>query len=893
MGKALLLFLILIFWSLPAAATITAPLPQTGQTGCWDDLGNGINCSATGQDGEIRAGVRWPKTRFVDNGNGTITDNLTGLAWLKNANCFGLQNWYNAILAANNLANGSSCGLTDGSKAGQWRLPNRIELESLLSSQQASPALPIDYPAVILPSDYWTSSSYAPGSFFSWQVNMGSGLTAAVSNFSSMYTLPVRDAQGVTPVVSLPVTGQTVSLTVGDDGMLQKGVAWPSPRFSGTTDTVTDNLTGLVWAKDTLSPGPAACTPLTLKNWHGALAHIKCLNSNSYLGATDWRLPNRRELASLINLGQQDNSSWLKQAGFSNIQGNSLYWGSTTLPDAPLKAWGLVPATGTIFPEAKLFSHNVWPVRGGVLPLYGNIDLAPGGAVFGSLTVGEISAPQVFTLGNTGKGDLKVSSITIAGGSSTSFAVNRGTGTGGSCGTAPTIPPKGSCTVSVTFKPVSAGNKNAVLRVVSDDPDTPLQDAPLGGIGLVPVYTVSTGVVGGHGDISCTSPVTKGGSSFCTITPESGYELATFTDNGFDKLSLAGSGYVIAKIAADHAISGSFSQTPPAVDGGCGSSSGKTFANAPTLELCASGTASAVTGSASWSWSCAGLHGGQTVTCTAGKSAAPLLINGGATYTTTTAVSLTVAPPAGETLVRLGKDGVKWGKWLPVLSPMGWKLPSKDGAKSVFAQFRNAGDPDNGSYTVYSDSIILDGKAPTGTMRLNGGVATTNSRDLTVSLTAIDTTSGVEGVCLKEDKLPCNPGEFIPFAEKIGFTLQSPLDGKKTVYATLRDLGGKLSKPLKGSITLDTAAPSGTIVINGGKPTTPTALVALKLTATKATQMQLSTDGGTTWGAWEKFAASKKITLPASSGVQTVSVRFLDGAGNLSADYSASIEVIP
>ncbi|MBV6341840.1 hypothetical protein HWQ67_09605, partial [Candidatus Magnetobacterium casensis] len=47
--------------------------------------------------------------------------------------------------------------------------------------------------------------------------------------------------------IELPRTGQTSTYATGDDGAIQAGVAWPSPRFTAATNTVTDNLTGLVW----------------------------------------------------------------------------------------------------------------------------------------------------------------------------------------------------------------------------------------------------------------------------------------------------------------------------------------------------------------------------------------------------------------------------------------------------------------------------------------------------------------------------------------------------------------------------------------------------------------------------------------------------------------------
>ena len=109
---------------------------KTGQTLCYDVAGGTIACAGTGQDGQYQAGIdpvvaptccgttnayntpAWTGVRFTDNGDGTVTDNLTALIWLKNANCFGPPNWATALSDANTLANGS-CGLSDGSSAGQ------------------------------------------------------------------------------------------------------------------------------------------------------------------------------------------------------------------------------------------------------------------------------------------------------------------------------------------------------------------------------------------------------------------------------------------------------------------------------------------------------------------------------------------------------------------------------------------------------------------------------------------------------------------------------------------------------------------------------------------------------------------------------------------------------
>src|SRR6266542_1773020 len=139
------------------AATFTEPTtpPGTGTMHNLNDIFNRIGMSAhvprtarglcpcinQGDDAWYRAGALWPDPRFTDRGDGSVTDNITGLIWLKNANCFSTQTWTQALGDANALANGQ-CGLTDGSAAGQWRLPNVRELLSLIDYDHNAPAFP-------------------------------------------------------------------------------------------------------------------------------------------------------------------------------------------------------------------------------------------------------------------------------------------------------------------------------------------------------------------------------------------------------------------------------------------------------------------------------------------------------------------------------------------------------------------------------------------------------------------------------------------------------------------------------------------------------------------------------------------------------------------------------
>jgi len=116
--------------------TNRAPVAKTGA----GDLGG--YTEVAGEDGHtsMRKGVAWPNPRFTDNSDGTVTDNLTSLIWLKDANAFGQRTWSEALNDCATLNSGEH-GLTDGSNEGDWRLPNVQELPSLIDYGLYNPAL--------------------------------------------------------------------------------------------------------------------------------------------------------------------------------------------------------------------------------------------------------------------------------------------------------------------------------------------------------------------------------------------------------------------------------------------------------------------------------------------------------------------------------------------------------------------------------------------------------------------------------------------------------------------------------------------------------------------------------------------------------------------------------
>jgi hypothetical protein len=164
------------FYVIPAMKGNYAPVPKTGQT----------TSLAAGDDGALHMGVASPTPRFTDNGNGTVTDNLTGLIWMKNANAFGEKTWDQAVIVAKNLKTGDDgTGLTDGSKAGDWRLPNLREFQSLIDYGRMNPALPDNHPFTGVQAwYYWTSTTYASDTTLAW--DMGIGISGQTQGFQKV-----------------------------------------------------------------------------------------------------------------------------------------------------------------------------------------------------------------------------------------------------------------------------------------------------------------------------------------------------------------------------------------------------------------------------------------------------------------------------------------------------------------------------------------------------------------------------------------------------------------------------------------------------------------------------------------------------------------------------------
>ncbi len=273
---------------------------------------------------------------FKDNGDGTITDNVTGLMWQKTDG--GEMTIENSTTYCNNL---TLAGYSD------WRLPTGMELFSINHYNHLNPALDTVYFTKTLAEYWWTSEKRFDDQTKIWAVNAGGGIgahpkseTLSAGGIKRFHVRAVRNLYSTTFTVS--------HFTDNGDG------------------TISDNFTGLIWQK---------VLPTNAMNWEAALLYG---NSLSLAGKADWRLPNIKELQSL-NDANQINPSF-SNSFFSNLAvGN--YWSSTTLQNTNTKAWDINTMYGIVSYNDKTIQEHVILVRGGLDNLYLNINEVqiPGG----------------------------------------------------------------------------------------------------------------------------------------------------------------------------------------------------------------------------------------------------------------------------------------------------------------------------------------------------------------------------------------------------------------------------------------------------------------------------------------------------------------------------------
>ncbi len=314
--------LVFILILMVPALTFAWPIPDTGQSKCYDNTQE-IPCPQEGQpfygqDGNYT--INPPSyTKLDTSGNDLpddaaswvmVRDNVTGLIWEVKNNKDGSQDYTNPNDADNIYTWYDSNPATNGGYAGtpgegtdtedfinalnatnfgghsDWRMPNNKDIHSIFDYRYNNPVNPDYFPNTL--QNYWSSTSYAYDKNMAWRVSVG-GDGVFYNNYKS-YSCSVRAVRG----------GQPLSLyQLIDNG----------------DGTVTDINTGLMWQQ----------TTSFYKTWANAISYCDAL---SLAGYSDWRMPSIKELHSIA-----DNSKYNPAINTYYFPGTdpSIYWSSTTV----------------------------------------------------------------------------------------------------------------------------------------------------------------------------------------------------------------------------------------------------------------------------------------------------------------------------------------------------------------------------------------------------------------------------------------------------------------------------------------------------------------------------------------------------------------------------------
>ncbi len=314
---------------------ISYPIVDTNQSKCYGDISE-ISCPQSGSSfsGQDASYTKNPP-EYVDNGDGTITDTVTGLMWQKSAdiNNDGIINASDKLTYSQALSYAqtlNSAGYND------WRLPTIKELYSLIifSGLDVSGYQGSDTSALVpfIDTNYFNfgyGDESAGERIIDVQYASSTLYVSTTMNGSeTMFGVNFADGRIKGYGFSMPGGGEKTFYVKYVRGNPNYGVN----NFNNNGDgTITDAATGLMWSED--DSGIAL-------TWEQALSWIDEKNAENYLGYNDWRLPNAKELQSIVDYTRSPDttssaaidpifrvSSIINEAGKTDYP---FYWTSTT-----------------------------------------------------------------------------------------------------------------------------------------------------------------------------------------------------------------------------------------------------------------------------------------------------------------------------------------------------------------------------------------------------------------------------------------------------------------------------------------------------------------------------------------------------------------------------------
>jgi len=307
---------------------LTYPIVDTNQGLCYNNSEQ-IDCPAEGeafygQDAQYSGNA----PSYTDNGDGTITDNVTGLVWLESPDTNGDGN----IDAADKMSYKAACAYCENlSYAGHddWRLPTIKQLYSLILFSGRDPS---GYSGTLVPFIDTDVFDFAYGDTSAGERLIDSqyaSSTPYVGDTSEPLLFGVNFADGRIKGYGLNFFGREKTFFVT---CVRGNPDYGVNDFVDNGDgTITDNATGLMWAQDDSGKG---------MTWEEALAWVQQMNEENYLGYSDWRLPNVKELQSIVDYSRSPDTTGsaaidplFNVTPITNEAGQTdypYYWSSTT-----------------------------------------------------------------------------------------------------------------------------------------------------------------------------------------------------------------------------------------------------------------------------------------------------------------------------------------------------------------------------------------------------------------------------------------------------------------------------------------------------------------------------------------------------------------------------------
>jgi hypothetical protein len=263
---------------------------------------------------------------YTDNGDGTVTDDNTGLMWQQVPHD-GKLSYIEAVEYVENLELG---GYTD------WRLPTIKESFSLAYLDGKLDAMNMENSIPYIDTEYFSftydeQKAYT-GSYWTSTVEDiydGQGLDSEDFNYPEKnYGFNWADGhlKSYADGYNVDDTTSGFSIPAGVRAVRGEEGVYGVNDFEDNQDgTVSDNATGLMWT---------ASTDATARNWEDTFAWVEQMNEENYLGHDDWRLPNAKELHSIVEYGKK--SLPAIDTNFFHLTYDDVYvWTSSTSGDFP------------------------------------------------------------------------------------------------------------------------------------------------------------------------------------------------------------------------------------------------------------------------------------------------------------------------------------------------------------------------------------------------------------------------------------------------------------------------------------------------------------------------------------------------------------------------------